>query len=84
LTRERFDELLDALGWGGRTLAVKLGEHWTTVRRWRKDPSKVPDNVARWLEQLARPALEHPLPDGWRRKVEYVEGKPHGKKTEAS
>lgn len=65
MTDDRLAEILTALHWGDRTLAVALGEHWTTVRRWRGDPTKIPANVEQWLERIARQLLVHPQPEGW-------------------
>ncbi|MDO9712378.1 hypothetical protein [Paracraurococcus lichenis] len=82
MTQDRFEELLGALHWGERTLAVVLGEHWTTVRRWRADPTRMPDNVERWLEHAAKSLLAHPLPKGWTPQVSYEGRKRHGQAAE--
>lgn len=65
MTDDRFAEILNALRWGERTLAVALDEHWKTVRRWRQDPSQMPPNVEQWLESIASPLLAQPQPEGW-------------------
>jgi hypothetical protein len=74
MTNERLTQILTALHWGERTLAVALGTHWTTVRRWRADPAKIPPEVERWLERIAEPLLDHPLPEGWTRHAEHKTG----------
>ena len=75
MTPDRLRELTTALHWSVRGLAVVLGEHETTVRRWFAGTTRVPENVAAWLERLARPAFRQPLPDGWEPKILYQEPK---------
>jgi acyl-CoA thioesterase FadM len=65
VTTERLDQLLAALHWNDRMLAADLEVHWVLVRQWRTDPSRIPPNVERWLEQIAEPLLAQPLPEGW-------------------
>lgn len=65
MTSDRLGEILTALQWSDRTLAVVLSEHWTTVRHWHVDPSTIPPNVEHWLERIAQPILAHPQPEGW-------------------
>ena len=62
---ERLNEILAALHWNDRTLALVLNEHWTLIRRWHTDPSLIPLNVERWLERIAKEILVHPQPRGW-------------------
>jgi len=52
---------LTIIGWSDRNLARRTGRHQTTVVRWAKGLSPVPDEVAAWLETLAAFHLAHPL-----------------------
>jgi ribosome-binding protein aMBF1 (putative translation factor) len=65
MTPTRLRECLDLIGWSQRALADTLGLHETRVRRWATGRYPVPDNVAAWLERLAKAHAAHPLPDGW-------------------
>lgn len=65
MTDDRLSEILAALYWSDRTLAIALGEHWTLVRRWHTDPALIPLNVERWLERIAKQILIYPQPRGW-------------------
>jgi hypothetical protein len=67
MTANRLVEILDALHWTVRGLSVILGEHQTTVQRWKEGRTQIPDPVAAWLEARARIAFARPLPDGWPR-----------------
>jgi hypothetical protein len=71
MTADRLTEILTALHWSIRGLAVVLGEHETTVRRWVKGDAAIPVNVAEWLTARSAIAFKRPLPDGWVPRVNY-------------
>ncbi len=62
---DKFCETLDALGWSTLWLANYLGAPQTTVLRWSQGKAAVPDNVAAWLDKLARFHRLNVLPEGW-------------------
>ena len=62
MTPERFRQCLDALSWSGRGLAALLGIDERQVRRWASGEYEVPDNIAAWLERLARFHERNPPP----------------------
>lgn len=55
-------EALETLHWPQRTLAAVLGVDESSVRRWQRGASAVPDPVAAWLRQLAAAHRRHPPP----------------------
>ena len=65
MSPDDFRERLLALDWSQRGLAAKLNLHPTTVRRWAMGVTAIPDNVAVWLDNLARAHREFSLPRGW-------------------
>jgi transcriptional regulator with XRE-family HTH domain len=63
MTPDRLLECLDILGWSQRALAARLGyPSHTSVKQWAQGRGRVPDDVARWLETLARHHERHPAP----------------------
>jgi ribosome-binding protein aMBF1 (putative translation factor) len=54
MTPTRFRACLESIGWTQRGLADRLGLHETRTRRWASGRYEVPQNVADWLERLAR------------------------------
>lgn len=62
MTPARLSECLAALDWGGLTLARRLGVAESTVRGWRAGRSPMPDDVARWLDALAKAHERNPAP----------------------
>ena len=53
---------LSVLGWSERDLARRTGRHQTSVVRWTKGLSPVPDEEAAWLEKLANFHAANPAP----------------------
>lgn len=62
MTPTRLRECLDALHWSQRGLATILNRPEGTVRQWARGAVRVPDDVAAWLDKLARYAVKHPPP----------------------
>lgn len=65
MTPTEFQDCLNALRWSQRGLAEILHTHQTTVRRWAAGQQAIPDNVARWLWELAIYHRRKPHPDDW-------------------
>ena len=61
----RFREILRTLYWNLPTLAELLAIKVEVVQRWHDALEPVPNNVARWLQRLAKVHEEHPYPDDW-------------------
>jgi hypothetical protein len=59
---DELSEILDTLRWPGSTLATALGLDESTVRRWLKRATPIPDRVAAWLRPLAAFHKRHPPP----------------------
>ena len=53
---------LAILGWSERELARRADRHQTTIVRWVKGLSPVPDEVAAWLETLVAFHIANPTP----------------------
>mgnify|MGYP002363188029 CR=1 FL=1 len=62
MTTGRLRECLDLLGWTQRGLARMLDRPEGTVRQWARGAVTVPDDVAAWLDTLARFHAKHPAP----------------------
>ena len=63
MTPARLAECLALLRWSRQGLAHALGyASDNSVRQWLCERSRVPDDVARWLETLARHHERHPPP----------------------
>jgi DNA-binding transcriptional regulator YiaG len=62
MTPTRFRECLDALDWSQRGIARTLDRQEGTVRQWARGVVQIPDDVAGWLETLARFHEQHPAP----------------------
>lgn len=58
----RLRECLALLRWSQRGLADALNRQEGTVRQWARGAVQIPDDVARWLEVLAKHAERHPPP----------------------
>lgn len=62
MTPTRLRECLAVLDWTQRGLARLLDRPEGTVRQWARGAVTIPEDVARWLETLARHAARHPPP----------------------
>jgi len=73
MTPDRFRECLAAIGWSQRGMARQLGIHETRPRRWASGRYSIPEDVADWLERLAKTHEKEPTgPIPWvktRRKI---------------
>ena len=58
----RLRECLDAIGWSQRQLARVLGRQEGTVRQWARGAVQIPDDVAGWLERIAKAHFLYPPP----------------------
>jgi ribosome-binding protein aMBF1 (putative translation factor) len=56
MTPQRLAEILQSLGWSQRGLARTVGWNERTVRRWCSGEYAVPNDVAAWLEGIAKEA----------------------------
>ena len=54
---------LTALGWSQRELARQLGVAESSVRQWMTGKSRMREELAAWLLDLARYHVGHPAPD---------------------
>ncbi len=59
---DRFRECLAVLGWSQRGLAAMIGMDERQVRRWAAGEGVVPEDIATWLETLARVHEDNPPP----------------------
>lgn len=62
MTSTRLRECLTALDWTQRGLARLLQRPEGTVRQWARGAVVIPEDVAAWLEKLARHHERHPPP----------------------
>lgn len=62
MTPTRLRECLTALAWTQRGLARLLDRPEGTVRQWARGATQIPEDVAVWLDKLARYAERHPPP----------------------
>lgn len=62
MTPTRLRECLEAIGWTQRGLARILKRQEGTVRQWARGAPEIPDDVAAWLEKLARFHERNPAP----------------------
>lgn len=62
MTPARLAACLASLDWGANTLATQLALPRSTVRGWLAGRSPVPENVARWLDALAKAHERNPAP----------------------
>lgn len=69
MSPESLRACLAGLRWSQRGLADALNAHPTTVRRWATGEQAIPENVAEWLEDLARYVEQRPFPVGWRQQA---------------
>jgi hypothetical protein len=65
MTAARFREILRTLCWTVPMVAELLAIRIEEVQRWHDALDPVPNNVARWLQALAKVHEEHPDPDDW-------------------
>lgn len=65
MTPQRLTECLDVLGWSHGMCADRLHISDRTVRSWCNGRRPVPENVAVWIEDLARRVQQKP--EGWSR-----------------
>ncbi|MBV1834972.1 helix-turn-helix domain-containing protein [Novacetimonas pomaceti] len=68
MTPTRLRECLALLRWSQRGLADVLDTHQTTVRRWATGAQPIPENVAAWLERLAKVHALYEYPEDWRQR----------------
>ena len=67
MTGQRLLELMRQIGWTNTELARRLNVSEGTVRAWIRDRRAAPPQLAAWMEERARRALDGPqLPDEWR------------------
>ena len=62
MTPTRLRECLSALGWTQRGLARVLGRDEGNIRQMARGTVQVPEDVAAWLEKLARYHERNPAP----------------------
>lgn len=62
MTPTRLRECLALLRWSQRGLADALGRQEGTVRQWARGAVQIPEEVAAWLEKLARHHERNPPP----------------------
>lgn len=62
MTPSRLRECLAALDWTQRGLARLLDRQEGTVRQWARGAVQIPEDVAVWLEVLARHHAANPPP----------------------
>jgi DNA-binding transcriptional regulator YiaG len=62
MTPTRLRECLDLLWLSQRGLATVLNRQEGTVRQWARGAVQIPDDVAAWLEKLARFHERNPPP----------------------
>lgn len=62
MTPTRLRECIEILGWSQRGLARMLGRDEGTARQWARGATRIPDDVAAWLERLARFHERNPPP----------------------
>ena len=62
MTPTRLRECLAALHWSQRGLATILARPEGTVRQWARGATRIPEDVAAWLDKLARHHERHPPP----------------------
>lgn len=62
MTPDRLRECLAALEWTQRGLARVLDRDEGTVRQWARGAVQIPEDVASWLDGLARHHESHPPP----------------------
>lgn len=70
MTPERLKECLDLLGWSGRHLAEMTARDPKQVRRWLAG-TRIPEDVAAWVESRARDAERNPPPEAPDRPVQW-------------
>jgi hypothetical protein len=63
VTPTHYRECLDIVGQSQRRLADLLGCSDRLTRAWASGRSRIPDDVAAWLEEWAAIRLAHPDPD---------------------
>lgn len=62
MSPSRFQECLSALGWSQRGLADALGRHEASIRQWVRGATRIPPEVATWLENAAEWHTKNPPP----------------------
>ena len=58
----RLRDCIKVLGWTQRGLARLLDRQEGTVRQWARGAVEIPEDVAAWLDKLARYHERHPAP----------------------
>lgn len=62
MTSTRLRECLTALRWSQRGFADALNRPEGTVRQWARGATRIPDDVAAWLEEAGQWHEKNPLP----------------------
>ena len=62
MTPTRLRECLAALRWSQRGFAEALSRPEGTVRQWARGATRIPDDVAAWLEEAGQWHAKNPLP----------------------
>jgi DNA-binding transcriptional regulator YiaG len=62
MTPDDFRAARETLRWTRRDLAARLGRPEGTLRQWEGGKVQIPDDVAAWLERMARFAERNPPP----------------------
>lgn len=62
MTPARLRECLTLLAWSQRGLAALLDRQEGTVRQWARGAVQIPDDVAAWLNKLAKFHERNPAP----------------------
>lgn len=62
MTPTRLRECLAVLRWSQRGFAEALNRPEGTVRQWARGATRIPDDVAAWLEEAGQWHEKNPLP----------------------
>lgn len=62
MTPTRLRECLSVLRWSQRGFAEALNRPEGTVRQWARGATRIPDDVAAWLEEAGQWHEKNPLP----------------------
>lgn len=68
MTPDRLRECLATVRWKQTHFAETVGRPESTVRQWLSGASRIPDDVAAWLDKLARYHDRNPPPQKFSRK----------------
>ena len=62
MTPARLREVLALLRWSRRGLGATLNRAASTIDQWSDGRARIPDDVAAWLERLAKAHEKNPPP----------------------